>query len=316
MSLNGQYVRNITFLDGTDVRNGTIFTMTWEVKNTGNTAWEPNTISVVAIQDPERLVTKKTTVQRNLGRVPIKGLAKISVKLKAPATKGRHICKFRLAYFRPDLFRFGRLFLPSYVADSCFGKKFYVSFCTLGDTDDKDIVKLGKILLKSEYWGMTQDFNAYYDNERTGLHSIVGYHPGVDFRARTPLPVYSPVDGKVVATDKEYGMVGIQVQNTDYCFFLAHLSKYSKHIKKEGNVTVGMQIGMTGAIGTKAAHLHVELRSKRLHMSKYFTDAYPNIVNIHPKKLLTDAVFKQAIGAMPGDEAFIFGGGVYYHPGV
>ena len=301
MSLNCQCVKDITIPDGKAVRDGTIFTKTWEVRNTGNTAWEPNTISVVVTHDPERLAINKTTVQRNLGRVPNNGLAKISVKLKAPVWEGSHTCWFRLAYFRPDLFRVGRLDLPSYVDASCFGKKFYVSFRTYGDTDrktDKDIVNLGKMLLRSEYFGMTQDFNVYYEKGPTGPDSEGGRHPGVDFRALTPLSAYSPVNGKVVAINEEYGMVGIQVQDTDYCFFLAHLSKY---IEKGRNVTVGMEVGTTGCVKTNAPHLHVELRRASRAMSYYFPDDNNNDndtgTNIHPKRLLTDMMFKQAIGA-------------------
>ncbi|MBI3813661.1 MAG: M23 family metallopeptidase, partial [Nitrospinae bacterium] len=108
---------------------------------------------------------------------------------------------------------------------------------------------------------LTNDTTYYYRVCATG-----GWHPGIDYSARTPLDVYSPVKGTVTgssavpAIDKtKYGRVSIKIDGTNEYFIFLHLSLY--YVKQGDQIEINQKIGKTGAVGTETPHLHVEART-------------------------------------------------------
>ncbi len=81
-----------------------------------------------------------------------------------------------------------------------------------------------------------------------------GLHPGLDLRARTPLPVIAIADGTV------YGNVGgnfgiIKIKHSDALYSVyEHLSSIS--VTPGQSVKKGDVIGKTGSVGATAPHLH------------------------------------------------------------
>ena len=95
------------------------------------------------------------------------------------------------------------------------------------------------------------------------------HHPGIDYRARTPQTVLSPVEGVIVHSifrgDKflpqkdRYGTIVIKVDGLENAFFMvAHMSK--SFVAVGDTVQPGCKIGLTGKKGTIHPHLHVEYR--------------------------------------------------------
>ncbi|EDN68593.1 secreted protein [Beggiatoa sp. PS] len=123
--------------------------------------------------------------------------------------------------------------------------------------------ELGKMLLGTNHEEITQDYNVYYSVKN-------GCHPGIDYRARTPLTVYSPVKGVVANTPGgTYGTVSVKIDGTNYYFIFLHLSSFS--VKQGTKVDVGTKIGETGSAGAPGApHLHVEARNGRSGSTWYF----------------------------------------------
>lgn len=96
-----------------------------------------------------------------------------------------------------------------------------------------------------------------YGSARTYNGSLKSYHGGVDFRARTPLPVPAANDGIVVwAEDRYYSGGTIIIDHGEgiySCYF--HLSRYD--VKVGDYVSQGQTIALTGATGRiTGPHLH------------------------------------------------------------
>jgi len=96
-----------------------------------------------------------------------------------------------------------------------------------------------------------------YGSARTYNGVLKSYHGGVDFRAKTPLPILASNDGVVVlAKDRYYagGTVIIDHGEGIYtCYF--HFSKLD--VKAGDTVTQGQSIGLSGATGRiTGPHLH------------------------------------------------------------
>jgi len=96
-----------------------------------------------------------------------------------------------------------------------------------------------------------------YGSQRTYNGTLKSYHGGVDFRARTPLPILSSNDGVVVlAKDRYYsgGTVIIDHGEGLYtCYF--HFSRLD--VKAGDSVSRGQTIGLSGATGRiTGPHLH------------------------------------------------------------
>lgn len=96
-----------------------------------------------------------------------------------------------------------------------------------------------------------------YGSARTYNGVLKSYHGGVDFRAKTPLPILASNDGVVVlAKDRYYagGTVIIDHGEGIYtCYF--HFSQLD--VKVGDKVTQGQSIGLSGATGRiTGPHLH------------------------------------------------------------
>lgn len=96
-----------------------------------------------------------------------------------------------------------------------------------------------------------------YGSARTYNGTLKSYHGGVDFRAKTPLPILASNDGVVVlAKDRYYsgGTVIIDHGEGLYtCYF--HFSQLD--VKVGDSVTRGQNIGLSGATGRiTGPHLH------------------------------------------------------------
>src|SRR5205809_1072852 len=108
--------------------------------------------------------------------------------------------------------------------------------------------ELGRMLLASNYSGITQQYDVYYKDGPTGPTTKGGWHPGIDYRAQTPLPVYSPVNGVVDSSDREgtgFGRVSVKIDRTNDYFIFLHLSKLS--VRDGQTIRKGDPIGKTGS---------------------------------------------------------------------
>lgn len=139
--------------------------------------------------------------------------------------------------------------------------------------------QLGQLLLKENYSQVNQEYLAYYPEGPTSKTTFGGYHPGIDYRARSPLAVYSPVSG-IVSSTGSLGRVSIRISGTNDYFIFLHLSSFNVATGK--NINVGDKIGLSGAEGTTAAHLHVEVRTGKDLAAYYFTNKSNTGVNKNP----------------------------------
>lgn len=113
------------------------------------------------------------------------------------------------------------------------------------------------------YWDkpFIQPLNTFitseYGSARTYNGSFKSYHGGVDFRARTPIPIIAANDGIVVLAQERYysgGTIIIDHGEGIYtCYF--HLSRFNIHIGDR--VERGQSIALSGATGRiTGPHLH------------------------------------------------------------
>jgi murein DD-endopeptidase MepM/ murein hydrolase activator NlpD len=147
--------------------------------------------------------------------------------------------------------------------------------------------ELGRMLLASNYSGITQQYDVYYKDGPTGPTTKGGWHPGIDYRAQTPLPVYSPVNGVVDSSDREgtgFGRVSVKIDQTNDYFIFLHLSKLS--VRNGQTVRKGDPIGKTGSTGAPAPHLHVEVRIGRSAAAYYFKSKNDTGVNQDPSSVI------------------------------
>lgn len=102
-------------------------------------------------------------------------------------------------------------------------------------------------------------------------------HQGVDYRARTPIELVSPVDSIVIATDAAgasgYGrFIYLYLPNIDETIMFAHLSRILVSVGDK--LKKGATIGFTGSTGTSAAHLHFgRAKGRTTNMNKYLDNA-------------------------------------------
>ncbi len=134
-----------------------------------------------------------------------------------------------------------------------------------------DEKQLGRMILP----GKITVTNPYLDtcNTKSECGKFYGlYHPGIDFRARTPLIVVAPVAGTIVYTEKrgieiepqkdKTGTIVIKVSGKENAFFMfGHMSK--SFVNVGDKVQVGCKIGLTGKKATIYPHLHVEYREEQ-----------------------------------------------------
>lgn len=96
-----------------------------------------------------------------------------------------------------------------------------------------------------------------YGSARTYNGVLKSYHGGIDFRAKTPLPILATNDGVVVlAKDRYYSGGTIIIDHGEgvySCYF--HMSQFD--VKVGDPVIQGQNIGLTGATGRiTGPHLH------------------------------------------------------------
>lgn len=141
---------------------------------------------------------------------------------------------------------------------------------------------LGKLLLKSRYSAVTQEYNVYYANGPTSASTYGGWHPGIDYRAASGTTVYSPINGKVASTGT-LGRVSIQIDGTNDYFILLHLSRFN--VSSGTVVKVGDTLGVSGSVGATAPHLHVELRTNSTSAAYYFKSSSNTGSNKDPRTI-------------------------------
>lgn len=96
-----------------------------------------------------------------------------------------------------------------------------------------------------------------YGSARTYNGTLKSYHGGVDFRAKTPLPILASNDGVVVLVKERYYSGGTIIidhgEGVYSCYF--HLSEFN--VKVGDPVIQGQEIGLSGATGRiTGPHLH------------------------------------------------------------
>ena len=112
-------------------------------------------------------------------------------------------------------------------------------------------VALGELLLKDAYECITDEYGP-------------AGHAGIDYRALTPLPVYSPVSGRVVVADSQRGHVAVEIDGSELTFIFLHLSQIDVI---DGPINKGDLVGLSGDITfdvnfpVTGPHLHVEVRN-------------------------------------------------------
>ena len=93
-------------------------------------------------------------------------------------------------------------------------------------------------------------------------------HRGVDYAAPTGTPVRASGNGKVVFAGRKggYGRTIILQHGSTYTTLYAHLSRFSKGIRKGKRVEQGQVIGYVGSTGLATGpHLHYEFRVRGTH---------------------------------------------------
>jgi hypothetical protein len=146
--------------------------------------------------------------------------------------------------------------------------------------------QLGRLLLKSNYSGITQEYDVFYKDGPTSKTTYGGWHPGIDYRARSPLPVHSPINGMVDSLDqkgKGSGRVSVQIDGTNDYFIFLHLSEPT--VKLGQKISVGDLIGISGNTGIGDPHLHVEVRKGQPLPAYYFRSKGAIGINKDPAQI-------------------------------
>lgn len=122
--------------------------------------------------------------------------------------------------------------------------------------------QLGRMLLRTNYTQVNQDYNVFYMVKQ-------GRHPGIDYRSNNHA-VYSPVSGVVASIDASaWGRVSIKIDGTNDYFMFMHMSSFN--VRAGERVVVGGQVGISGDVGARGApHLHVEVRTGTTTPADYF----------------------------------------------
>lgn len=113
------------------------------------------------------------------------------------------------------------------------------------------------------YWNrafikpLDSNITSEYGSARTYNGSLKSYHGGVDFRAKTPIPILASNDGIVVLAQERYYSGGTIIidhgEGLHSCYF--HMSQFD--VKVGDRVERGQIIGLTGASGRiTGPHLH------------------------------------------------------------
>ncbi len=145
------------------------------------------------------------------------------------------------------------------------------------------------------YWNepfirpMDSNITSEYGSKRTYNGSLKSYHGGVDFRARTPLPIAAANNGIVVLTADRYyagGTVIIDHGEGIYsCYF--HMSRFD--VKPGDYVKRGDTLGLSGATGRiTGPHLHFGIMLGGMQSDPlYLIDRLNTLFTKEPDETLT-----------------------------
>lgn len=142
---------------------------------------------------------------------------------------------------------------------------------------------------------------------RSRKHPILGIrrpHLGIDFAAPTGTPIISSGDGKVIHIGNKggYGRAIIIQHNRRYTTLYAHMSRYTKGLKKGDKVRHGQVIGYVGSTGASTGpHLHYEFHVDGVHQDPLKVDL-PNGSPIEKSQLALFTKNTQGLLAMLGSE--------------
>lgn len=159
-------------------------------------------------------------------------------------------------------------------------------------------VELGKMLLGSGYEQINQSYLQKNNAVPAGSNSVagkVGYHPGIDYRARTSRDTYSPVNGVVESTSSNsrdvdpgkdpFGTIVVKINGSETRFMFMHMS--SSFVSVGTKVSIGCVVGRTGERGILGVpHLHVEARDGKRNAALYFGSESNYGVNKNPATLV------------------------------
>lgn len=123
--------------------------------------------------------------------------------------------------------------------------------------------KIYSTITPKRYWSkpfirpIDSNTTSKYGSQRTYNGTLKSYHGGVDFRARTPLPILASNDGVVVLAKERYYSGGTVIvdhgEGLYTCYF--HFSRLD--VKVGDAVQRGQPIGLSGATGRiTGPHLH------------------------------------------------------------
>lgn len=123
--------------------------------------------------------------------------------------------------------------------------------------------KIYKHITPERYWNkpfirpIDSITTSEYGSARTYNGVLKSYHGGVDFRAKTPLPIQASNDGVIALVKDRYYSGGTVIidhgEGVYSCYF--HMSQFD--VKIGDPVTQGQNIGLTGATGRiTGPHLH------------------------------------------------------------
>lgn len=126
--------------------------------------------------------------------------------------------------------------------------------------------KIYNTITPLRYWDkpfirpMESTITSFYGSARTYNGVLKSYHGGVDFRARTPLPILAVNEGVVVLVKDRYYAGGTLIidhgEGLYSCYF--HMSQFD--VKVGDRIKRGQNIGLTGATGRiTGPHLHFGL---------------------------------------------------------
>ncbi len=104
---------------------------------------------------------------------------------------------------------------------------------------------------------LDSEITSPFGNKRLYNGKMNGFHQGLDLRARTPLPILAPADGRVAIAKDLYFTGGTVILDHGHGLFTiyAHMSRID--VKVDDIVKKGGALGLTGATGRASGpHLH------------------------------------------------------------
>jgi murein DD-endopeptidase MepM/ murein hydrolase activator NlpD/uncharacterized protein with LGFP repeats len=149
--------------------------------------------------------------------------------------------------------------LPSY--DSYYGSQVYPT--TLADA--LSIRALGKIYPSAGGYG--SDYSSFYGNSPGN-----NLHEGIDISAPSGTKVNAIIEGEIIGKGGPYGALAVYNKNLDITVLYLHMQDFNG--KSVGQViNGGDQIGLSGSVGAKGAHLHIEVhRGKTTALNGFSAD--------------------------------------------